>query len=122
MVHEKKKSGDPDYDDKVPMRQQVGEVVKAGDGETVVITETTGPTKLDGSHANLDGPTAEDLDNRPAPGGQATEASEVQVATPIEEVAPEATKPAPAKKAAAKPASSSGDVANAKTAAKAEGK
>lgn len=78
MVHEKQKSGDPDYDDKVPADQHVGRMVIAGDGREVLITEANGPVNLDGSHANLDDPKGEAGDNRPAPGEVATKASEVQ--------------------------------------------
>jgi len=78
MVHDKSKSGDPDYDDKVPADRHVGKVVTAGDGREVRITEANGPQNLDGTHANLDDPKGEAGDNRPAPGGVATEESEVQ--------------------------------------------
>jgi len=78
MVYEKKRSGDPDYDDKVPLVKQLGEVVKGDDGREVRITTANGPQNLDGTHANLDDPKGEDQDNRPEPGGQATEESEVQ--------------------------------------------
>jgi len=78
VVHEKKRSGDPDYDDKVPADQHVGRIVTAGDGREVIITEATGPTNLDGTHANLDDPKGDAADNRPAPGEVATEVSEVQ--------------------------------------------
>lgn len=77
MVHDKKRSGDPDYDDKVPLTQQLGETVKGPDGRDVLLTESVGPINPDGSHANLDeDPDARD--NRPAPGGVAEEPSEVQ--------------------------------------------
>jgi hypothetical protein len=79
MVHEKKKSGDPDYDDKKPIADQTGRLATSPDGREVIIHEATGPVdRYTGEHVNIDGPTAEDLDNRPAPGGQATEESEVQ--------------------------------------------
>lgn len=78
MVHEKSKSGDPDYDDKVPADAHVGKVVTAGDGREVRITEANGPQNLDGTHANLDDIKGEDGDNRPAPGEVATEESTVQ--------------------------------------------
>lgn len=78
MVHDKSKSGDPDYDDKVPADRHVGKVVTAGDGREVRITEANGPQNLDGTHANLDDPKGEAGDNRPAPGDVATEESEVQ--------------------------------------------
>lgn len=78
MVHEKKRSGDPDYDDKVPADQHVGQVVTAGDGREVRITEANGPQNLDGTHANLDDIKGDARDNRPAPGDVATEESTVQ--------------------------------------------
>lgn len=78
MVHEKKKSGDPDYDDKQPADMHVGTVVTAGDGREVRITEANGPQNLDGTHANLDDPKGEDGDNRPAPGEVAQAPSDVQ--------------------------------------------
>ena len=78
MVYEKKRSGDPDYDDKVPLVKQVGEVVKGDDGREVRITTANGPQNLDGTHANLEDPKGDETDNRPAPGEQATEESEVQ--------------------------------------------
>ena len=81
MVHDKKRSGDPDYDDKVPMAEQVGETVTGPDGQEVLVTETAGPVNPDGSHADLTGAAAEQ-DNRPAPGGVATESSTVQQYAP----------------------------------------
>jgi hypothetical protein len=78
VVHEKKKSGDPDYDDKVPADRHVGKVVTAGDGREVRITEANGPQNLDGTHANLDDPKGDAGDNRPAPGEVAEEESSVQ--------------------------------------------
>lgn len=79
MVHEKKKSGDPDYDDKVPADQHVGRIVTAGDGREVLITESNGPVdRVTGQHVNLDDPKGEAGDNRPAPGEVATDVSEVQ--------------------------------------------
>jgi len=88
MVHPKKKSGDPDYDDKVPAEQHAGgTLVKTDDGREVFISDVIGPVDAAGAHVALDGPTAEDLDNRPEPGGQATEASAVQTYNP-EDVAP----------------------------------
>lgn len=82
MVHPKKKSGDPDYDDKVPLESQIGKVVTAGDGRQVLLTESTGPVDaVTGEHVNLDDPTGESQDNRPEPGGQATEPSTVQTYT-----------------------------------------
>lgn len=77
MVHDKKRSGDPDFDDKVPIEQQLGETVKGPDGQEVLVTESTGPTNPDGTHADLTGATDEQ-DNRPAPGDVATEPSTVQ--------------------------------------------
>jgi hypothetical protein len=78
VVHEKSKSGDPDYDDKVPADMHVGKVVTAGDGREVRITEANGPQNLDGTHAQLDDIKGEEGDNRPAPGEVATKPSEVQ--------------------------------------------
>lgn len=79
MVHNKKKSGDPDYDDKVPMGQHAGgELTKDVDGNEVLVTETVGPVTAAGSHAVLSDQGVEDGDNRPAPGGVATEESTVQ--------------------------------------------
>jgi hypothetical protein len=78
MVHEKSKSGDPDYDDKVPADRHVGKVVTAGDGRQVRITEANGPQNLDGTHANLDDIKGEAGDNRPAPGEVAEAESSVQ--------------------------------------------
>lgn len=77
MVYDKAKSGDPDFDDKVPAEQHAGKTVTAPDGREVTVTEATGPVDTFGTHVNLDAP-AEDGDNRPAPGGVADEASEVQ--------------------------------------------
>ena len=88
MVYDKKRSGDPDYDDKVPLTQHAGgTLVKTEDGREVFISDVNGPVDEFGAHAPLDGPTAEDLDNRPEPGGQATEASAVQTYNP-DDVAP----------------------------------
>lgn len=76
MVHPKAKSGDPDYDDKVPAEQHAGGlVVSAGDG--VILSKVNGPVDADGAHVNL-AVDETDLDNRPAPGDVATEPSEVQ--------------------------------------------
>jgi hypothetical protein len=78
MVYDKAKSGDPDYDDKVPAEQHVGKTVTAPDGREVLLTEATGPVdRVTGQHVNLDAP-ADEGDNRPAPGGVADEASSVQ--------------------------------------------
>jgi hypothetical protein len=88
MVYEKNKSGDPDFDDKVPLEQHGGKLAKSPDGREVVITEATGPVdRYTGEHVSMDGPTPEDLDNRPAPGGQAEKPSEVQTYKP-EDTAP----------------------------------
>lgn len=82
MVYEKAKSGDPDYDDKQPIQQHAGRLVTNKDGREVLITDVLGPVdRYTGEHVTLDGPTAEDLDNRPAPGEVATEASSVQTYT-----------------------------------------
>lgn len=79
MVYEKKKSGDPDYDDKVPMDEQAGKLVTAGDGREVMLTDNVGPVdRVTGQHVNLDDPKGEEGDNRPAPGGVAEKSSEVQ--------------------------------------------
>lgn len=76
MVYEKKRSGDPDYDDKQPPEFHAGgEVVSAGDG--VRLSRVTGPTDADGAHVNLVA-TTEDLDNRPSPGDVAKAGSLVQ--------------------------------------------
>jgi hypothetical protein len=77
--YEKKKAGDPDYDPKVPPEQHFGKTAKDADGNDVLVTETNGPVKEDGSHAVMPDQDVEDGDNRPAPGGVATEASTVQV-------------------------------------------
>lgn len=76
MVYEKKRSGDPDYDDKQPPEHHAGGlVVSAGDG--VILSKTNGPVDENGAHVNL-AVTEEDQDNRPAPGEVATAASSVQ--------------------------------------------
>lgn len=76
MVYEKKRSGDPDYDDKQPPEFHAGgEVVSAGDG--VRLSKVTGPSDEAGAHVNLVTDT-ETLDNRPKPGETATMASLVQ--------------------------------------------
>ncbi len=81
MVYDKAKSGDPDFDDKVPLEaHQGGETVTDADGNTARVTEANGPIKPDGSHASLD-EKLEDGDNRPAPGAVATEHSSIQVAS-----------------------------------------
>lgn len=101
MVYEKKKSGDPDFDDKQPREQHAGKTVTSPDGREVLITEATGPVdRVTGVHVNLDeAPDARD--NRPAPGGVATEPSEVQTYT-AEDTA--VSKPAPASANTDKPA------------------
>lgn len=78
MVHDKKRSGDPDYDDKQPLSQQLGEIVTAPDGQAVRISESTGPSDVFGAHISMDDPKGDELDNRPAPGGVAEAPSEVQ--------------------------------------------
>jgi len=79
MVYDKAKSGDPDYDDKVPAEQHMGKTVTAPDGREAIITEATGPVDAaTGQHVNLDAAPAGEGDNRPAPGGVAAEASDVQ--------------------------------------------
>jgi hypothetical protein len=79
VVHDKKRSGDPDYDDKVPMRQHAGgEVTEDADGNEAIVTEAAGPVGADGSHAVLSDQDVDGGDNRPAPGGVATEESTVQ--------------------------------------------
>lgn len=76
MVYEKKRSGDPDYDDKQPPeRHSGGLVVSAGDG--VILSKTNGPVDENGAHVNL-AVTEDDQDNRPAPGETATASSTVQ--------------------------------------------
>lgn len=85
MVYDKKRSGDPDYDDKVPPAQH-GVVKKAPDGTQYMESPSTGPVNLDGSHFNLDDHNLADAagDNRPAPGQVATEASVVQQYDPAD--------------------------------------
>lgn len=76
MVHEKKKSGDPDFDDKVPASEHLT-VVTAGDGKVIGrIDPATGPVTLEGSHLSVTPP--EEMDTRPAPGEVAEEKSPVQ--------------------------------------------
>jgi hypothetical protein len=78
MVHQKKKSGDPDYDDKVPLGEH-NKVVRAGDGSIVAhLSESLGPVSPTGEHVNLVDPKAEELDTRPAPGEVAEVKAEVQ--------------------------------------------
>lgn len=88
MAYDKTKSGDPDFDDKVPPAEHA-RVVKAGDGTEYAYHESTGPTDRNGAHINPDGPDPADLDTRPAPGEVATERAPVQVADP--DAAPKAT-------------------------------
>lgn len=78
MVYDKARSGDPDYDDKVPADQHSAKVVTAGDGTEVIMTKANGPVNRAGEHVNLDDPAGDAKDNRPVPGQVATEASEVQ--------------------------------------------
>lgn len=89
MVYEKKRSGDPDYDDKVPADQHAAKVVRAGDGREVIMTESNGPVNPDGTHADIRDPQGDAGDNRPAPGDVATEASTVQTYTPEDGSQPE---------------------------------
>lgn len=81
MVHEKRKSGDPDFDDKVPAGDHLT-VVRAGDGTVVGrLDPALGPVTPEGSHLAT-AATAEDLDTRPEPGGVAEVKAEVQTYTP----------------------------------------
>lgn len=76
MVYAKKRSGDPDYDDKQPPEFHAGgEVVSAGDG--VILSKATGPVDEAGAHVSLVADT-QTLDNRPIPGETATSATLVQ--------------------------------------------
>jgi hypothetical protein len=89
MVHEKKKSGDPDFDDKVPAADHLT-VVTAGDGKIVGrLDPALGPVTPEGSHLPMVDP--EELDTRPAPGEVAEYKADVQTYsaedTPHEEVA-----------------------------------
>lgn len=106
MVYEKNKSGDPDYDDKVPADVHAAKTVTAGDGTEVIMTEANGPVNALGEHVNLDDPKGEELDNRPAPGEVATEVSDVQTYTKqdvaVTENVGEAASQAEAEKAVAK--------------------
>lgn len=79
MVYEKKRSGDPDYDDKQPIEAHAGGKLTTGpDGREVLMSEVLGPVDpYTGEHVDMT-VTAEDMDNRPAPGEVATEASHVQ--------------------------------------------
>ena len=88
MVYDKKKSGDPDFDDKVPAGEHLT-VVKAGDGTIVGrLDPSLGPVTPDGAHLPVVDP--EELDTRPAPGERAEVKAEVQTYTaedtPHEEV------------------------------------
>jgi hypothetical protein len=81
MVYEKKKSGDPDYDDKVPANEHTGLTVKAGDGTPIGrVDPAVGPVDMDGAHLNVH-TSPEDLDTRPAPGEVAEVKAEVQTYT-----------------------------------------
>lgn len=81
MVHQKAKSGDPDFDDKVPRGDHLT-VVRAGDGTIVGrLDSALGPVTPEGSHLAVD-VTAEDLDTRPEPGGVAEVKAEVQTYSP----------------------------------------
>jgi hypothetical protein len=82
VVHAKKKSGDPDYDDKVPAGDQI-KVVRAGDGTEIArLDPALGPVSATGEHVNLVDPKAEELDTRPAPGDVAEVKAEVQTYQP----------------------------------------
>lgn len=80
MVYDKKKSGDPDFDDKVPVADH-GTMVTAGDGKIVGrIDPSVGPVTLEGAHLSVVSPEAQDT--RPAPGEVADEKSPVQTYSP----------------------------------------
>lgn len=88
MVYDKKKSGDPDFDDKVPAGEHLT-VVKAGDGTIIgQLNPSLGPITPDGAHLPM--VDAEELDTRPAPGERAEVKADVQTYsaedTPHEEV------------------------------------
>jgi hypothetical protein len=88
MVYDKRKSGDPDFDDKVPAGEHLT-VVTAGDGKIIGrIDPALGPVTPEGSHLPAVDP--EELDTRPAPGEQAEYKADVQTYsaedTPHEEV------------------------------------
>jgi hypothetical protein len=52
----------------MPKDPRVGQVVRAGDGTPVLITEDRGPVTLDGQHYNLDEPTPPETgDPEPVP-------------------------------------------------------
>jgi len=99
MVYDKKRSGDPDYDDKVPPAEHTA-VQTAPDGTKYRVYKDQGPTTMDGEHFNLADHDLADLDgdNRPAPGEVATEASSVQSYDPADapsnEVDPSSQEPA----------------------------
>lgn len=77
MAYDKEKSGDPDFDDKVPPAEH-NTVVTGGDGQVIGrLTESTGPTTPTGAHLNVE-VDQDDLDTRPAPGGVAETKAEVQ--------------------------------------------
>lgn len=82
MVYDKKKSGDPDYDDKQPIEAHAGgKLVKGPDGRDVLMSDVLGPVDpYTGEHVSMDA-APDDLDNRPAPGEVATAPSEVQTYT-----------------------------------------
>lgn len=101
MVYDKKRSGDPDFDDKVPADAHAGgKTVTAGDGSEVFVSDSLGPITPEGSHADLEDPKGDATDNRPAPGQVATEVSEVQTYQPEDTPVADA-------KAAPKPAAKS---------------
>jgi hypothetical protein len=107
MVYDKKRSGDPDYDDKQPIEAHAGRIVKSADGRDVLMSDVLGPVDpATGEHVSLE-VTAEDLDNRPAPGEVATQASEVQ--TYSVEDTPAADRPADAETGTAPAASAAAD-------------
>jgi hypothetical protein len=82
MVYAKKKSGDPDYDDKVPAAEH-NTVVRGGDGTIIArLDPALGPVSVDGEHVNLEDPKSEEKDTRPAPGDQAEVKAEVQTYQP----------------------------------------
>ncbi len=83
MVMEKRKSGDPDFDDKVPPNEHAATVVKAGDGSLAgYLTDSVGPVDASGAHVNLGQDPDGGLDTRPAPGEVAEVKAEVQTYTP----------------------------------------
>jgi len=104
MVYDKKRSGDPDYDDKQPIEAHAGgNLVKGPDGRDVLMSEVLGPVDpYTGEHVNMD-VSPEDMDNRPAPGEVAKESSEVQTYTQDDTPTamrtddPDAIQPEPAK-------------------------